>query len=68
MSSVVVLEYIINSEAHTNRKIAKRSVGMARTGTPVIRSKSDPGRGNFLSPRGAEYQTAQFPVFEPFGM
>jgi hypothetical protein len=68
MSSVVVLKYIINSEAHTKQNIEKRSVGMARTRTPVIRSKSDPGRGNFLSPRGAKYQTAHSPVFEPFGM
>jgi len=36
---------------------------MARAGTPVIRSKSDPGRGNFLSPRSMV--TAHSPVSEP---
>src|ERR1035437_284346 len=34
MSSVVVLKYIINSEAHTKSNIVKRRVGMARTRTP----------------------------------
>ena len=34
MSSVVVLEYIINSEAHTKSNIEKRRVGMARTRNP----------------------------------
>ena len=66
MSSVVVLKYIINSEAHIKSNIEKRRVGMARTRTPVIRSKSDPGRGNFLSPRSAGNRTAHFLVFEPF--
>jgi len=61
MSSVVILKYINNSEAHTKSNIEKSGERVARTRTPVIRSKSDPGRGNFLSPRGAKYQTAHFP-------
>ena len=69
MSSVVVLKYIINSEAHNKRKIEKRSVGMARTRTPSNLGVS-PTRGEETSSPQEARNTKRLisPVFEPFGM
>jgi len=69
MSSVVILKYINNSEAHTKSNIAKRSKGMARTRTPSNLGVS-PTRGEETSSPQEVRNTKRLisPVFEPFGM